>query len=83
MSFTVESGVPMPKRARGRAPTDFPLKAMAVGDSFLIPVEANDAKAQVNWRRKFHVAKKAFLAQYEGEFKTTTVPDGIRVWRTA
>jgi hypothetical protein len=46
-------------------------------------VAADDAKGLVNWRRKFHVAKKAFLAQYEGEFKTTTVPEGVRVWRTA
>ena len=44
---------------------------------------ADDTKAANNWRRKFHVAKKAFLAAYEGEFKTTTVPEGVRVWRTA
>lgn len=83
MNFTIESNVPMPKRARGRTPTEFPLSAMAVGDSFLIPVAADDTKAANNWRRKFHVAKKAFLAAYEGEFKTTTVPEGVRVWRTA
>lgn len=83
MTFTVESGVPMPKRARGRTPTAFPLSGMAVGDSFLIPCDRTDKKALTNWRRKFHVAKKAFLTSYEGDFKTTTVAEGIRVWRTA
>jgi len=83
MTFTVETGIPMPKRARGRAPTAFPMQEMQVGDSFLIPVDVADKKAMMNWRRKFHLAKKTFLKQYEGEFKTNTVPEGIRVWRSA
>lgn len=83
MTFPVESGIEMPKRARGRAPTKFPMKDMAVGDSFLIPCDIADKKTLANWRRKFLVAKKAFLKQFEGEFKTATVSDGVRVWRTA
>jgi hypothetical protein len=83
MTFTIESGITMPKRARGRAPTKFPMGDMAVGDSFLIPCDAADKKGMINWRRKFLVAKQAFLKQFEGEFKTATMPDGIRVWRTA
>lgn len=83
MTFTVEKGIEMPKRARGRAPTKFPIGIMQVGDSFLIPCDTADKKAMTNWRRKFLVAKQAFLKQYEGEFKTATVDGGIRVWRTA
>ena len=83
MTFTVESGIEMPKRARGRAPTKFPIADMAVGDSFLIPCDINDKKALTNWRRKFLMAKKVFLSQYEGAFQTATMSDGIRVWRTA
>ena len=83
MTFTVESGIEMPKRARGRAPTKFPIGIMQVGDSFLIPCDTADKKAMTNWRRKFLVAKQAFLKQFEGEFKTATVEGGIRVWRTA
>ena len=83
MTFTVESGIEMPKRARGRAPTKFPMQDMAVGDSFLIPCDTKDAKTLANWRRKFLVAKKAFLKKFEGEFKTATVEGGVRVWRTA
>lgn len=83
MTFTVESGIEMPKRARGRAPTKFPIGIMQVGDSFLIPCDTADKKAMTNWRRKFLVAKQTFLKQFEGEFKTATVEGGIRVWRTA
>ena len=83
MTFTVESGIEMTKRARGRAPTKFPIGMMQVGDSFLIPCDTADKKALTNWRRKFLVAKTAFLKQFEGEFKTATVDGGIRVWRTA
>lgn len=83
MTFTVEKGIEMPKRARGRAPTKFPIGIMQVGDSFLIPCDTADKKALTNWRRKFLVAKTAFLKQFEGDFKTATVEGGIRVWRTA
>lgn len=83
MTFSIENGIEMPKRARGRAPTKFPIADMAVGQSFLIPCDTADKKALTNWRRKFLVAKTAFLKQFEGEFKTATVDGGIRVWRTA
>ena len=83
MTFTIERGIEMPKHARGRQPTKFPMNDMSVGDSFLIPCDTKDAKKLANWRRKFLVAKKSFLTKFEGEFKTATVSDGIRVWRTA
>ena len=83
MTFTVEKGIEMPKRARGRAPTKFPIGIMQVGDSFLIPCDTADKKALTNWRRKFLVAKQAFLKKFEGDFKTATVEGGVRVWRTA
>lgn len=83
MTFNVESGIEMPKRARGRTPTKFPIADMQVGQSFLIPCDTQDKKALTNWRRKFLVAKQAFLKHFEGDFKTATVSDGIRVWRTA
>ena len=83
MTFTVESGIEMPKRARGRTPTKFPMQDMSVGDSFLISCDPQDKKVLANWRRKFLVAKTAFLKQFEGEFKTATVSDGVRVWRSA
>lgn len=83
MTFTVEAGVPIPKRTRGRAPTAFPMADMDVGDSFLIPCDTKDKKALTNWRRKFLMAKKVFLESYEASFQTATVDGGVRVWRTA
>ncbi len=83
MTFTVEAGVPIPKRTRGRVPTAFPMAEMDVGDSFLIACDTTDKKVLTNWRRKFLMAKKVFLESYEGAFQTATVSDGVRVWRTA
>ena len=85
MTFQIESGVPLPKAKRGpgRKATEFPMADMQVGDSFLIPCDVKDAKSLANWRRKFLLAKKRFLTTYEGAFRTVTVEDGIRVWRTA
>jgi len=59
------------------------MSSMQVGDSFLIECDINDKKALTNWRRKFLMAKKVFLTQFEGAFQTATMSDGIRVWRTA
>lgn len=85
MTFTVESGIALPKRTRGpgRKATEFPFAQMDVESSFLIPCDPNDPKAVSNWRRKLLIAKKRFLAQYEGKFRTAIVEGGLRVWRTA
>ena len=85
MTFQIESGVPLPKAKRGpgRKATEFPMGDMNVGDSFLMPCDVKDAKTLANWRRKFLLAKERFLTQYEAAFKTATVEDGVRVWRTA
>lgn len=96
MTFTIETNVPYVAKkpagaGRGRKPTaSFPFADMAVGASFLIPVEAADdaekAKKIVSWRRKLANAKKKFVAdQGDGgyKFKTALVDGGIRVWRTA
>lgn len=83
MAFVIESGVAAISGKRGRKPTEFPLDQMAVGDSFLIPVEDTTVKKVVeSWRRKFLVAKKRFNESYEGKFQTAVVEGGLRVWRT-
>ena len=91
MAFVIESGVAPVTGKRGRKPTEFPLDQMAVGDSFLIPCNAQEKKEVESWRRKLLVAKKRFAETFENgdEFKFTTavVSDengaGLRVWRTA
>lgn len=83
MAFQIESGVAPVSSKRGRKPTEFPLEQMAVGDSFLIPVEDITANKEVeSWRRKVLVAKKHFNETYEGKFQTAVVEGGLRVWRT-
>jgi hypothetical protein len=83
MAFVIESGVATISGKRGRKPTEFPLDQMAVGDSFLIPLEDTTEKKSVeSWRRKFLVAKKRFNESFEGKFQTAVVEGGLRVWRT-
>lgn len=52
---------------------------MDVGDSFLIPFDVTDGKLVDSWRRKVAAAKKKVQG---GEFRTATMSDGLRVWRT-
>lgn len=88
MTFQIESGIAhvSNRGGRGRKPTAFPFADMDVGDSFLIPC-AKERKVVDSWRRKLLVAKKRFNEQYDGEtpwtFSTSSVADGLRVWRTA
>lgn len=83
MSFVIEQNVAPVSGKRGRKPTEFPLDQMAVGDSFLIPLENTAEKKVVeSWRRKVLVAKKRFSEHYEGKFQTAVVEGGLRVWRT-
>jgi hypothetical protein len=90
MTFTIESGIPMPKRATvGRKGTEFPFADMDVGESFLMPCDISDEKAIVNWRRKLASARKRFESKsdYDISLRTAVVADergtGVRVWRTA
>lgn len=82
-SFKIESGIPMPKLARGRtASTQFPLAEMQPGDSFLIKFDPKDKKALESWRRKVMSAKKRYKRDNDGDFRTVTVSEGLRVWCT-
>ena len=53
---------------------------MGVGDSFLIPFDTTEAKLVDSWRRKVAAAKKKVA---EAEYRTATMSEGLRVWRTA
>ena len=82
--FQIEAGVSIPKGTRpGRRGTAFPFADMGVGHSFLIPFDpsGDEGKKLVDsWRRKVAAAKK----KVEGaEYRTATMSDGLRVWRTA
>lgn len=69
--YEIEKGVPV---AVNRAPNArYPLKAMAVGDSFLIPDEDLNRSANVH----------ASAAHVGIRVRTRTVEGGRRVWRVA
>lgn len=53
---------------------------MHIGQSFLIPFDTTDAKLVDSWRRKVAAAKKKVQG---AEYRTATMSDGLRVWRTA
>ena len=77
MTFKIEKGVPMPKLARGRsATTKFPLAEMNPGESFLITFDTSDKTLLESWRRKVLAQAK----RVEGEFRTFSVSDGLRVF---
>jgi hypothetical protein len=80
MTFQIESGFDLPRPARGRRAVEFPLLDMGVGDSFLIPFDTTEPKLVDSWRRKVGAAKKKVA---EAEYRTATMSDGLRVWRTA
>lgn len=87
MNFIVEKDVPLVSSPRGRKPTEFPFQEMDTGDSFLIPIEGEDAKAVAksldSWRRKIRVSVKALQETHECKFSTAVVEGGLRVYRTA
>lgn len=78
--FEIQSDVPMTSARRGRKAVEFPFSNMDIGDSFLVPCNVAAKNELANWRRKILLAKKAFG---KGQFATSAVSDGIRVWRTA
>lgn len=77
VTFTIESGIPIPKRAAGRSGSKYPLAHLDVGDSFLVPepVKAATLRSAVGAfiKRNPDFGKFAVRAESHG---------GHRVWRT-
>jgi len=84
--FTIETNIPVaPAAPRGRKPAQFPLRNMAVGDSFIIAIDGEGkqiTKTAESWRRKLRIAFKTF-ANTEAKFQMATTKEGLRVWRVA
>ena len=76
MSYTIESGIPMPKRTAGRSGSKYPFADMEVGESFAVP---GDVKAAT-----IRSAVGAFAKRNPevGKFAVRGTDDGLRVWRT-
>jgi len=79
MAYEIEKGVPLPSRGRsGRRPSPLliALRAMQPGDSVLVP--STDASRGTVSGLAVLVARKQ-----GGEFVTSGVEGGTRVWRIA
>lgn len=77
MTFEIEDDVPFPE-SRTKS-TDFPLKEMEVGKSFLIPAVGKQEKAKA-YKNVYNAQK--YINRTEGKkFIVRTVEDGVRVWR--
>jgi hypothetical protein len=85
--FTIETNIPVaPAAPRGRKPAQFPLRSMAVGDSFIIAIDGEGkqiTKTAESWRRKLRIAFKLFAGNNEAKFQMATTKEGLRVWRVA
>jgi len=84
VTFEVQSEVPIPRAGSTRKYTSkYPLRTMAVGDSFFMPVEGDNfvraqrTVASAASRQSIKIATRRVTEDIDG------VPTrGIRVWRT-
>lgn len=74
MTYEIEKGVPLPTDKRGGRYSAYPWKAMAVGDSFVVP----RAKNQPLGGMVREATKRLNM-----KFTTRRVEGGIRIWRIA
>lgn len=79
MSFNIDSGIEIPKRAmpsRRRSGSKYPFAQMEVNDSFLLP--------QTTKPTTIRSAIGAFSKRHAdaGKFTVRATEEGLRVWRT-
>ena len=82
MEFKIDKNIPLPKRTRI---AKYPFAEMAVGDSFLIPVDFEELLPKT--LRRMVAAKTTAAAGLRKQrsdktaFIVAEVPEGVRVWR--
>jgi hypothetical protein len=86
LKFQVESAIPVPTRA---ADNPYPFDTMDIGDSFLIPYEAENATERaLNWNRSQGNVQNSFRLWRLGDPKkrakliltTRSTDEGLRCW---
>lgn len=80
--FQIEQNIPIPTvvRRRQRA-SKYPLREMAVGDSFLIPVTDGDTESDEAFKLQRNITSMA--ARWKVKVSCRRMEGGVRVWRTA
>jgi len=69
---------------KGRSWDRFPFADLEVGQCFLVPrgpEEYNARQAAVKYKRFQATGRKGTVAGWD--YTTRTVPEGVRIWRTA
>lgn len=78
MNFEIEKDVPLSESSKGKK-NAYPLRAMDVGDSFLVPANGSD----VSVLRNRLAASVRYVSMQNGwKFSVRKVEGGLRVWRT-
>lgn len=76
--YEIEKNVPIPPEYRRTRESKYPLKKMAKGDSFLIPVPA-DAPKESYARAQQSV--QSYASRWKIKVTTRKIDGGVRVWR--
>ena len=86
--FELEKNIPMPPLASSRHTgkySTYPLKAMAVGDSFIVKYDPTDDEAYKKIRSKLNSAVFSFGTRNDRKFSVRTYHDEnfLRCWRVS
>lgn len=77
MTYTIETGIPMPEVGRKGKPIKYPLRDLEIGQSFF--VSPCDEKMIASVR-----ARATMVGKLSGmKFTATKMEDGLRVWRVS
>lgn len=87
MTFQIEDGVPVPKRAAGRTGSKYPFGRLEVGQSFMVPVTQDPEDEGSTVEKRVGTLRSAIGAFCKrnpghGKFSVRLVEGGVRVWRT-
>lgn len=83
--FAVRKNVPLPERAStapNGTPKKYPFAAMDVGDSFVVPINDNPAKA-VRQRIAASIQNHRRTAGRDRKFSVRLLDNELGVWRVA
>lgn len=76
--YEIEKNVPIPPEARRTRQSKYPLRSMAAGDSFMIPLPV-DAPKESYARAQQSV--QSYASRWKIKVTTRKVEGGVRVWR--
>lgn len=81
--FKIESGIPIPPRRRLAAAGAEDFEAMAIGDSFAVPVPKEYQHKPTIWAgtQRLRNAVYQYAKRTGKTFTVRTMPGEIRVWR--